>query len=96
MTTVVVYKNFPGLDTCLQNFDVENFRYRSLGRQKLWLADNIKMYRMEVGSFVDGQRMELFLNRVQGRASMCLLAFSILRLVMAEICLFLTQNCTAA
>jgi hypothetical protein len=50
----VIYENFCVPDTCLLNFDVETFRYRSLGRRKLWLADNIKMCRMEVGFSVDG------------------------------------------
>jgi hypothetical protein len=45
-------KKFRGLDMCLQNFDVETFRYRSLGRQKLCLADNIKICHMEVGFFL--------------------------------------------
>ena len=33
---------------------METFRYQSLGKQKLLLADNIKMCRMEVGFSVDG------------------------------------------
>ena len=47
--TVVDYENFCDTDSCLRNFDVETFRYRSLGILKWWLADNIKMCPMEVG-----------------------------------------------
>jgi hypothetical protein len=41
-------------------------------------------------------RMELVLNRVQGRASMRLLAVLKVCVVLSEICLDFTQNCTTA
>jgi hypothetical protein len=49
----VISEDFRGTDTCLQNFDVETFRYRSLWKRKLWLVDDIKMYVIEL-TYLDG------------------------------------------
>jgi hypothetical protein len=64
----VISEDLRGTDTCLQNFDVETFRYRSLWKRKLWLADDIKMYVIEL-AFLDVNGMELAQIRVQGRTS---------------------------